>query len=586
MFGIDVEDKKKPVYSLSALQKSERSQEGRGKSGRKVPRPKDEDLEVNPAPNSLAARRRKPKMTAFERELLEEKEEENRVLFGSSSSEKPSNPTHAKKKKRNAPAKKDTETDFANKNAVKVTPEEAKTGKQKTHKNTTNKSKGRPNIGQPHKTDKQNPEFPAMKSEKKPSASNQRTGKKNGKSAPVDASLSGKMQFKESNKNDSAAAKGIPATTVPDHDLDSESREASKYSDLNPKTRLNGSTIIEAIEVIVRNSEMEDAIATPDPSVEVIAREGDYKKLIENVARDELYGYDIVLQHMWVDKGDHYVNGGIVFKEKTIFILDSLRMSDASRRTDFNVLLRIASAAALTSGNKINPDDWTFVYASDAPKQRNSYDCGVFCISNAYAIANAKNFLNTPTSRFESNSTRTWIRKLLKENKLPIRLRGKPKMKDDDRHDAVEELRAIEGYAITITRAPINNTLIQQVERLKTGWSICAAKGCTEDTLHEQRQLLCIGCRRWYHERCQDLQTKENFSEYLYCTECFNKGELNSPTNHDSTLLRFREVVAIEVICYSSRIITVGKEQSTQAMKNLTKQTGHESRKKTIYCKL
>ncbi|RWS01045.1 hypothetical protein B4U80_14791, partial [Leptotrombidium deliense] len=63
--------------------------------------------------------------------------------------------------------------------------------------------------------------------------------------------------------------------------------------------------------------------------------------------------------------------------------------------------------AAAAAKIKLNLEKWKYVYADDIPKQENGFDCGLFVILYAYAIARNEKFFSLPC-----DTGRKWIKYL------------------------------------------------------------------------------------------------------------------------------------------------------------------------------
>jgi hypothetical protein len=208
---------------------------------------------------------------------------------------------------------------------------------------------------------------------------------------------------------------GLRLSPINVTDESSNSPQRSTYEDLTAGEQLNGSTIADTVQVIIEMSNVGKAVFAPDPSLEERVRINDYDNLIQQSFKRDLYEFDIILQQMWVDSKSHYVLGGIIFKTKIVFIMDSIRKPPRDRVEDFNILLKIAAASVSTSGEEFCTESWQCVYATDSPLQKNSFDCGLYCAANVFTIVNNKKFNELPFS--SSTDGRSWMKSLLTSNK-------------------------------------------------------------------------------------------------------------------------------------------------------------------------
>ena len=110
-------------------------------------------------------------------------------------------------------------------------------------------------------------------------------------------------------------------------------------------------------------------------------------------------------------------------ESKHIFAVDSLIViSNRSIHKYMKKVSRILRAAFSVASLLIMKEKWTFVYCSDVPQQRNTYDCGVHAVVSLFCLAN---ILPLP-KQIQSSNARQRIKKLITTNNLSLSQRTKP----------------------------------------------------------------------------------------------------------------------------------------------------------------
>ena len=96
-------------------------------------------------------------------------------------------------------------------------------------------------------------------------------------------------------------------------------------------------------------------------------------------------------------------------KSKHVFAVDSL-VSDLRRFSNiFPSIFKIIWTCFAVARVATSVDEWKFSVCKDVPQQKNSYDCGIHAIVNAFAFINRLSF----PSDIPSQKTRNWIRQIL-----------------------------------------------------------------------------------------------------------------------------------------------------------------------------
>jgi hypothetical protein len=300
-----------------------------------------------------------------------------------------------------------------------------------------------------------------------------------------------------------------------------ENQQQREYEDLQPGVLFQGSTLADAIEKIILLSGLEDAIFSPDPILEELARKREYGAVLRHALRFNLSQYDVILQQMWVDGGTHYIIGGIMFGIDTVFILDSLKTKAEKRLDEFKILLQIVSATLATVGKAVS-NEWKCVYASDAAQQPNAFDCGLLCAANVHVIVNCKKFSDLPFATSEGG--RKWVKNiLLGDQRRPRPMTKKLKISESTEAFIVSEIESIKISPSIISTKRINKVINEEVRKLNKNWTICDAVGCLHDENHELKQTMCDTCRKWFHPNCEEFETVESFPGFTInkCMACY-----------------------------------------------------------------
>jgi hypothetical protein len=108
-------------------------------------------------------------------------------------------------------------------------------------------------------------------------------------------------------------------------DVSQPDQQERVFDDLRPGEWIHGNTIADSIEVTIQMSNVSLAVFAPDPNLDELARRQNLNAVLLQAFKFELYNYDVLLQQMWTDAQSHFILGGIIFKIKTVFIMDSLK---------------------------------------------------------------------------------------------------------------------------------------------------------------------------------------------------------------------------------------------------------------------
>ena len=497
LMAIDGKPKRKPEYRLSELQMKQRQAEGIGRSGRRRPRPKDEDLIVIPAPDSLVAG--VFGMDDQERETFHDDKQKKKT----------------KKRKTPKPLEKQTPK---NSNETYKPPDDVSKKNLSSHSGAFDDVLNENVLNETNIND--------QKVSEKNINSKLNTSLDNADKNEIDNSNNSQKKNQESSSKSELHTSALSIEVVDlkesgdEFELASGGQLIEKYDDLMDGQLIRGSTLANAIEKIIYTAGLDESIYAPDPSLEEVARNSNFKELITRAAKLELYNYDTLLQQMCTDSETHYILGGIVFSDKIIFIMDSLNTSIKDRKQDFITLLKIAMSCAWVADDEIKASDWKFIYCNNTPKQDNAFDCGLYCASNVYSIVNCKKFKDIPFSN--SSEGRGWMKNILMTGKLPPRRpRNKHFIPPKNMDSLVQKMTQLDKINIKATKKDLNKTLKINILNLRKGWTTCGFEKCKKDPEHKEPQGMCVSCRKWFHISCEELQSLKFVPFYSKCADCY-----------------------------------------------------------------
>lgn len=101
-----------------------------------------------------------------------------------------------------------------------------------------------------------------------------------------------------------------------------------------------------------------------------------------------------VIMNSDLDRGAHWYLGVILFRTRTILIVDSLSQDYGS---SFEILGKMAAYSL--AGIVFEQDLWTFITASDCPAQTNGFDCGIHVCLNLTGIVDEEIFSACPVMK-------------------------------------------------------------------------------------------------------------------------------------------------------------------------------------------
>ncbi|CAM1330050.1 Uncharacterised protein at_DN1771 [Pycnogonum litorale] len=158
--------------------------------------------------------------------------------------------------------------------------------------------------------------------------------------------------------------------------------------------------------------------------------------------------------------------------------------------------------------------EWKFSVDMDCIQQQNSDDCGIHVIANACSFILETGFRNIIAKQVTFWGIETLLSSSPNEHKTNNRC-------DVLSNSAVEQIcgfvrlqcRAFHHLTIQLYGATFQQIISETVKasKMDTEWTVCASSNCYIDSLHEEEQFLCVGCRKWYHENCIVSDTTGKF---------------------------------------------------------------------------
>jgi len=223
-----------------------------------------------------------------------------------------------------------------------------------------------------------------------------------------------------------------------------------------------------------------------------------------------------------VGQGSHWILGIVAFGDKMLILFDSLvYVTEDVRIAQFKQLAALAMCSSLIAGVDFNVNLWSCIFSADCPKQRNSYDCGMYATTTAVCILNSKDYVN-----LDSEIGRKWMRFTASQVSQPVFYATETipfRVTTDLLVRCEGELSKLDGQSlgiVTVNTQQITNELIIE----KQGWTMCGAgPSCDMDQSHSKEQALCIVCRKWFHEMCCHGQNQA--VTYFMCNNCVNHAE-------------------------------------------------------------
>lgn len=227
----------------------------------------------------------------------------------------------------------------------------------------------------------------------------------------------------------------------------------------------------------------------------------------------------------------HWSLGIILLNSRRIILFDSIHDDVAESQTEqfrlmwFYVQL-IVMVAQLENAKDIDdflkPETWSFVWASDVPKQTNGYDCGLHVVLSAYSILSRKSYVTLNNSEFG----RLWIFQNLVRccsyllNDKNIKSTRCNRIKSNGIISNMSKVwNNRENIYLNITRQPMHDILPLLASKdwqIDCGYLYCAKGQNHCKAVANMNQIFCCKCRRWYHESCIEKTFPPN-TIYLIC---------------------------------------------------------------------
>ncbi|KAM4031925.1 uncharacterized protein ACNLHF_019310 [Anomaloglossus baeobatrachus] len=269
---------------------------------------------------------------------------------------------------------------------------------------------------------------------------------------------------------------------------------------LQPSVWLCGEAIEEAImNFICKLSYTEKILLCPVYIYPSIVR-GCSRLFYSFLANNYALNKDILLVPFNTDvygTGEHWCLGVIIFKTKEIIILDSCKSFERAQ-TNISYLVSIAAACYQLGNVNCNMTEWRALLCEDAVQQRNSYDCGVHTVLNAYSIITGKCYTNVI-----SEHARVWIGVNIAEHKLcpcSKKVLKKPTVNFGKLHRSLKK----RNLNINLSERPLIHYLITFMDAHST-WSKCSAATCHGNFTPLSEMI-----------RCQDVAVYFSMEEWEY----------------------------------------------------------------------
>ncbi|XP_015792073.1 uncharacterized protein LOC107368716 [Tetranychus urticae] len=231
--------------------------------------------------------------------------------------------------------------------------------------------------------------------------------------------------------------------------------------------------------------------------------------LINHLHKNEALNKDLLL--VPINQGtNHWILGVIAWKSRELIIFDSYSCYP-SYANEFLSLLKIAALSYTLAGLTFNPKEWSYSKASDAQKQPNGFDCGLYLMFHAASIIRKREL-----TVISSESGRNWIKYVLSKAPFPITRKEKQnKVTSIMAQFANICLSQVSELTVQVQDKICFETLIESLYHEKQ-YEKCSNIVCSFPTHQKSESCLCIYCRKWYHRHC----CPKNFKVYFICNNC------------------------------------------------------------------
>ncbi|KAI1294000.1 hypothetical protein HDE_06208 [Halotydeus destructor] len=232
----------------------------------------------------------------------------------------------------------------------------------------------------------------------------------------------------------------------------------------------------------------------------------------------------------------HWVLGLICFTSRRVIVFDSLfaKYQPERRKHVFAFAKRYITLAHLFAGYPEDMTKWKYIFATDAPKQRNGFDCGIFAFHIVHAILHR---VVPSTFPPPSDVARTILYETLTDKALLNRVRDAELYALSNMDKAcfldTKQLSQIPLLAFKNAFAKervAERPFIDHIETIRdfevrggTEWqATCTGPDCKYDGYDERPHIVrCIACKKAYHSDCFQLLTGRKTAlctTYFYCT--------------------------------------------------------------------
>ena len=283
------------------------------------------------------------------------------------------------------------------------------------------------------------------------------------------------------------------------------------YRCLEGSNWLDDETIELSIKKIIetRPTEMQESYLFLDTFVLSCAKKDQHEVVAAFIENNEALNYDYLLSVS--NTGAHWYLIVVNYSNKCVIALDSFHTPTSTIKSDLMACFKIILASYAVADFSTNINDWKFIRCKDTPIQRNSFDCGVHVIANAYCVINKLNL----AQEIPSKVARYWIHTLI-VNKVKNNFQRKTKKK------LRQAKRKVEAVWCNINESELNvlekcYTTFSKTKPYKylNDWSTCSKFDCAGGK-HAEKQIFCVACRKWFHEKC--WPSKASFNEtYCFC---------------------------------------------------------------------
>ena len=285
---------------------------------------------------------------------------------------------------------------------------------------------------------------------------------------------------------------------------------------LKPQAWLEGDILDSALINIIKSSALSSCcFAVPTHYFHAVAN-GGYLPFLKLADHMSLLNFDALLFPINTDLslyggGVHWLLAVADLRQKKVIILDSL--SNNAYDKYCQIIQKILYGIyALCSNVQYLETEWTWIVSADCPKQNNAYDCGLHVLIHTYSICNGLQYIKN----FDSLKVRKWLDEVVKL--LDYQHMEK---KGEKIHQRISQ-----------KMLTYNPPMIQLMERnteedirnfashygSAEGWTMCSSSHCFLDLEHEEKQIFCVICRKWYHQKCE--ASKGRIPTYYICLQC------------------------------------------------------------------